>query len=78
MFGYLFGSPIQDKASLSARNANRAALLEQLFLDRCLKNFQDYHGYDVDPMEHRVSILRWYSIPWRKSPIPKVQRKQAA
>lgn len=44
-------------------------------IQKAEENFRDHHGHDPHPAMNTFALIRNYSTPWRKSPIPVVRRK---
>lgn len=49
---------------------------EYIMYQKALNNFRAYHGYEPHPAMNMVTILRDYSVPWRKTTIPCVKRRK--
>jgi len=54
---------------------NNYAMMAQYDLDRynrALNNFRAYNGCEPHPAMNMFAIIREYSVPWRKTKIPRV------
>ena len=66
-------------SQINASMAQRQLVYAQYEFERyqkALNNFRAYHGYEPHPAMNMVAIMRDYSVPWRKTTIPRVARRR--